>query len=59
MINSNPLTRNLFDLWTKKNLKETVNNIKIEAQLLKLESNENLIQKAYLLKKKRLKLEQI
>ena len=39
MINSNPLTRNLFDLWTKKNLKETVNNIKIEAQLLKLESN--------------------
>ena len=23
MINSNPLTRNLFDLWTKKNLKET------------------------------------
>jgi hypothetical protein len=33
MINSNPLTRNLFDLWTKKNLKETVNNIKIEANL--------------------------
>ena len=52
MINSNPPTRNLFDLWTKKNLKETVNNIKIEAQLLKLESNENLIQKASLLKKK-------